>query len=584
MDKKIVTLSVVSLLAGTLWAKSVHSVEFQNISVPKTDAQKRLVRATHKMSVDGKSYEIGYHTILRSGQVVGDNIFGLVYDHNGKPIAEKDGSLMISDSNDFTSLLPVNGKLYMVSHFESRPAAVYVSELKQDKDGNLKAISTKNVDFSKDHGLWVPCAGCRTPWMTHLGSEEYEPNAAKVKPNGSINPYYDAMAAYYGGDLKKINPYYYGWITEISVNGNGEAKAVKHYSMGRFSHELAYVMPDERTVFFGDDGTNTALFMFIADNKADLTSGNLYAAKWMQTSAKNGGSAKLKWISLGHADDASIKKVVDKGLRFNDIFESITPDGATPPKGFTSIHASGGHEWLKIKKGMDEIASRLEARRYAAIKGATTEFRKMEGITFNPNRNEIYVSISSVGKSMEDNMKKGKPTTKYDIGGPNDIRLPYNPCGAVFKMSDLREEFGSKYVPHEMSSLVAGSTKGKTDKFNKCSIDGLANPDNISYLQNSNQLIIGEDTGSGHQNDYIWSYNLDNGKLTRIETTPYGSETTSVYHYNDIYGHGYIMSVVQHPFGEGDAVTSEENMPKMAKNPNDKHAYTGYIGPLPVLK
>ena len=31
-----------------------------------------------------------------------------------------------------------------------------------------------------DWGLWVPCAGSVTPWGTHLGSEEYEPDAAKV--------------------------------------------------------------------------------------------------------------------------------------------------------------------------------------------------------------------------------------------------------------------------------------------------------------------------------------------------------------------------------------------------------------------
>ncbi len=580
------SLAVISALALSTFtfASNLVKVEFKDISVPTTDKQKREVRATNQVNINGKKYKIGYHTILRSGQDVGDNIFGLIYDTDGKPITEKDGSLMISNSNDFSSLLPVGKKLFMVSHFESRPAAIYVTELKQDKNGNLHAISTKNVDFSAYGGLWVPCAGSRTPWNTHLGSEEYEPNAAKVKPNGSINPYYDAMADYYGGDLKKLNPYDYGWITEVKIlNENGDVKASKHYAMGRFSHELAYVMPDKRTVYFGDDGTNTALFMFIADKPADLSSGTLYAAKWIQTSAKNGGSAKLKWISLGHATDSEVREALDKKYRFTDIFESIKPDGSTPPKGFSSIHASGGHEWLKIKPDMEKVASRLEARRYAAIKGATTEFRKMEGITYNSNKNELYVDISSIGKSMEDNMKKGKPNNKYDIGGNNDIRLPYNPCGGVYKLQ-LSNQFGSKYVAKDMKALVVGSTKGDTNKFNKCDLNSLANPDNISYMKNTDILLIGEDTGSGHQNDFVWAYNLGKNKLTRIETTPYGSETTSVYSYNNVNGHGYIMSVVQHPYGEGDAVTKEADMPKKAKNPNDMHAYTGYIGPLPVIK
>jgi uncharacterized protein len=33
------------------------------------------------------------------------------------------------------------------------------------------------VDWSEWGGLWLPCAGSVTPWGTHLGSEEYEPDA-----------------------------------------------------------------------------------------------------------------------------------------------------------------------------------------------------------------------------------------------------------------------------------------------------------------------------------------------------------------------------------------------------------------------
>ena len=36
---------------------------------------------------------------------------------------------------------------------------------------------TKPLDFSAHGGVWVPCAGSVTPWETHLGSEEYEPDA-----------------------------------------------------------------------------------------------------------------------------------------------------------------------------------------------------------------------------------------------------------------------------------------------------------------------------------------------------------------------------------------------------------------------
>lgn len=47
----------------------------------------------------------------------------------------------------------------------------------------------------------------------------------------------------------------------------------QHYAMGRKSNEMGVVMPDQRTVYMSDDGTNTAQYKFIADEKADLSSG-----------------------------------------------------------------------------------------------------------------------------------------------------------------------------------------------------------------------------------------------------------------------------------------------------------------------
>jgi hypothetical protein len=88
-------------------------------------------------------------------------------------------------------------------------------------------------------------------------------------------------------------------------------------------------------------------------------------------------------------------------------------------------------------------------------------------------------------------------------------------------------------------------------------------------------LIIGEDTGSGHQNDVVWAYSLESGELTRIQTTPYGSETTSPYFYPNINGFGYLASVIQHPYGESDQ--------KQLKDASEARAYAGYVGPFPRM-
>lgn len=102
-------------------------------------------------------------------------------------------------------------------------------------------------------------------------------------------------------------------------------------------------------------------------------------------------------------------------------------------------------------------------------------------------------------------------------------------------------------------------------------------------MEGYNTLVIGEDTGSGHQNDVVWALDMSKvvpgdpkAGLTRIQTTPYGAESTGVYWYPNINGFAYLMSVVQHPFGESD----EDKIPDGSL---DHRGYTGYIGPFPAV-
>lgn len=578
------TVSLVAASVCFAVAAELTDIEFNEVKVPLSDTEKRAINASDGVKISGKEYKIGYNIIMRSGDKVGDEIFGALYDINGKLITTKDGSPRISNDNDFSSLHTYGDKIFMISHFETRPAAMYITELNQDKTtGKLSPVNTKNIDFSKFGGLWVPCAGSVTPWGTHLGSEEYEPDARMIKENGEGGEYYNLMAEYFGGDLTKVNPYNYGWTPEVKIiNEKGDVNVTKHYAMGRIAHELSYVMPDRKTVILSDDGTNTGLFMFIADKAGDLSSGVLYAAKWHQTDNQNGGSAKLEWISLGNANDNEIKKEIDKGIKFSDIFDmaefkdDICPDGFTATKANVDSNQETAPECIKLKRGMEKIASRLESRRYAAIKGATTEFRKMEGITYNNDLNEIYIGMSEINKGMESFKSKGKDSLKYDVKGVDYIRLLHNTCGAVYRLTLKKDDkIGSNFVSDVMSGMIAGKYATTGDKLNTCDLNGLANPDNVTYINGTGTLIIGEDTGSGHQNDYIWSYDIQKDRLTRILTTPYGSETTSPYYYNNIGGFGYIIAVVQHPYGESD----EDRL----QNSSDARAYTGYIGPFPVI-
>jgi hypothetical protein len=50
-------------------------------------------------------------------------------------------------------------------------------------------------------------------------------------------------------------------------------------SVHAFDHALIQLMPDERTALMGDDATHGGLFLFVADYRRDLSSGNLYVTK-----------------------------------------------------------------------------------------------------------------------------------------------------------------------------------------------------------------------------------------------------------------------------------------------------------------
>ncbi len=587
-----VTLCSTMLLSGcgsdnstTLFLPPVtdKSITFSAVKAPETDAEKQSILASSKATINGKEYSIGFNTIMRSGDVIGGGTFGMIYDKNGTPLKAADGSNYISNDNDFSSLLTgkTDGKLYMVSHFEMSPGAMYVTELNQDKTtGKLTPVRTKNIDFSGFGGGWVHCAGSVTPWGTHLGSEEYEPDARKVTAGGYLNKdgYGNTQALYFGLDPNStatdyftnggLNAYNYGWQIEVKVNSFDSVSSTKHYSMGRIAHELGYVTPNKKTTYISDDGANVGLFRYEADTAENLTSGELFVAKWTQTASTSGGSADISWISLGKATDAEIKTYIDQKIKFTDIFETATANTDNScPATFSSINTTTGHECLKVKTGMDKAASRLETRRYAAIKGGTTEFNKMEGITLDPDTKTLYIAMSDVSKGMKDN------DSSYDKGGPNHIKLSSNSCGTVYGLT-----LDANYVATKMYGVISGTAKtydaSSPYATNKCDIDGIASPDNVTFMPGYKTLIIGEDTGS-HQNDMIWSYNVTSKALTRIQTTPYGSETTSPYFYPNVNGWGYLMSVIQHPYGESD----QSKLPAAEA----ARAYTGYIGPFPAM-
>ncbi len=610
-------------LASAPLARKIVSVDFTSTPAPTTDADILITRTMSSAVVrytDGsvKSYPLSYNLLFKNTDKVGSNKYeaARLYDVDGGALNDLNGDPVIAETPDANSLLSVDGKLFLVTHYEydwllnngeqankargwySRmPMSMTVTDIRQDDSGKLKAVDQRPVDFSGVGGLWIPCFGSQTPWNTHLGSEEdYDLYYTRVsgKDASKATRGLKAMSEVYFKGRRKANPYDYGYITEVVVKGDGSATPTKHYSMGRGTWEMAQVMPDQRTAYFGDDGAYVGMFMSVADKAGDLSANTLYAARWYQA---GDGGANLGWVRLGHATDAGIRTLIDKGVSFDDIFESTTAD-ASPnweKDGFKMIRAGHkGTEILKLNKGMEQAAAFLEARRYAAYMGATTEFNKMEGVAIDPEAKNLYMAISYQEKGM----------LKDDTGPTDHIQLNKIKAGATYQIAlnggqvdSTGQAIDSEWVGtamHAPATLV-GEDMEVDALGNIAVVDKVANPDNLFFSNKMRTLFIGEDSGT-HVNNFVWAYKVDTSKLTRIMSLASGSEPTGLQIVDDINGHAYIMSNNQH---QGEWLKSMPDEVKSRLSTEARNMYgtnshgalnykqeanVGYIGGIPGIK
>ena len=564
---------------------------------------------------DGTStdFKLAYEPFFITGDEVaklegGTIVAGSYFDIHGRPIMDNtvpgQERQFFSDSPDGTSLLTVEhakvrgvkGKaVFAVVQFEyttaaadgttgmygKLPSPIAVLTLDQDqKTGKLKLVKYHNVDTSAVKGLWITCGASLSPWGTHLSSEEYEPDAFTAESNSQFkafieNLYGDASAS---SDPAKANPYHYGHMPEVFVKPDGSGLIKKHYCMGRISHELVQMMPDERTALMGDDTTNGGLFVFVADRKRDLSSGSLYVAKVGEGFSIDPAQAgaPLSWIKLGSATSAEVKAMAE-AHQATDIFERVTTDPMDAS--FTKVAIGGKFEWLKLKPGKEKAAAFLETHRYAAYLGASMGFTKMEGTTVNVQDKVAYSALSACRDSMVAGNAKG------NVPG-NGIGIPVAlSAGAVMALDlagGMKDDKGaairSDWMPANIKALLAGQDLAGRDALgNSAHPDAIANPDNLKYSEKMRTLFIGEDSGM-HVNNFLWAYNIDTQTLSRVMSAPAGAESTGLHAVDDINGWTYIMSNFQHA-GDGlpSAVASTLD-PLIRANYKDKFgAAVGYL-------
>ncbi|WOS39078.1 PhoX family protein [Xanthomonas rydalmerensis] len=552
----------------------VRAVSFDGMAAPSLAEPAAMATTSVRSHVevilhDGsrQRFALAYRPFFMTGDQVPDGKGGTVlaggyYDIHNRPILDRSipGSErpFFSDCPDGSSLLTLphaqvpgvrGNTVFAVVQFEyttrdlagngtyrQLPAPIAVLTLDQDpRTGHLRLVKYHNVDTSAVHGLWTTCGASLSPWNTHLSSEEYEPDAASIAGNTQFQRFSEHLY----GDPTRANPYHYGHLPEVTVHADGSGSIRKHYCLGRISHELVQVMPDRRTVLMGDDASNGGLFLFVADRDCDLSSGTLYVAKWRQRSASGPGAATLDWIRLGSACSDEIEAMADV-LRIDDIMDVATRDPGDPS--YTRIPYSGGFNWVRLRPGMEQAAAFLETHRYAALVGGSLGFTKMEGTTVDTRDRIVYSAMSYIQGSMLD--------------GSGDIRVEGPTAGAIYALplrggqrDHLGQPIRSEWVPVSMSAppaLVGRDLPAADALGNLADPERIANPDNIKFSERLRTLFIGEDSAM-HVNNFLWAYNVDTGKLSRLLSVPAGAESTGLHAVDEIHGWTYVMSNFQHP-------------------------------------
>jgi len=392
-----------------------------------------------------------------------------------------------SNDPDFNGFIPTSAAAdegYLFTNWEDRPGGLSRMRLVKGSDGNwtVDPDDVMMLDFSSVNGTWVNCFGSVSPWSTPLTSEELYFDDSSEWINEASDSFRDpsAITAYLG---RPGNPYDYGYIVEIT-DPAGTPVPVKHMAMSRASHENAVVMPDQRTAYITDDGTDVVFFKFVADAAGDLSSGTLYAAKMTQDAPAGSDVAStafdIEWIELAHGNNEQVGAWVRE-------YDGLTP--ADYQEGESGYVSDADVEAWARGEAADDRAAFLESRKAAAALGATDEWRKMEGVMINHDAAAsgtvpfMYLAMSEVSKGMSD--------------GEGDVAVAENMCGVVYQMR-LDEQFNvSRMVP-----VVAGSGYDSNNKPNACSTAGVSNPDNVQVLPDG-RVLIGEDTGN-HENNMLW--------------------------------------------------------------------------------
>ncbi|MCF2863317.1 alkaline phosphatase PhoX [Pseudoalteromonas sp. Cnat2-41] len=425
-----------------------------------------------------------------------------------------------NENPDFNGFIPTSdNEGYLFTNWESYPGGVSRLKLNKNAQGTWSIAEAMMVDFDNVWGTAANCFGSVSPWGTPLTSEEWivrssVDSTTDASWNDPADTSTDGLEMLTAPDFP--NPYRYGYIAEITAPTSANPEVVKHYTIGRYEHENSVVMPDRKTVYSSQDDTGGVLFKFVADTPEDLSAGTLYGAKLTQDEGLSDPAVTgfdVEWVALASGDNTTIAAWIADydGIDTSDYVAGKTSymsmadvqawaDGAT----HYPSEAQGGSP-VTAGEPMDDRAAFLESRQAARLKGATAEWRKLEGISINHDRvmeaitgqdmiaDEIvteafmYIGIADIDNTM------------IDDEGDMQLSNRVEDCGGLY-----RAHIDSNYSLTRIEPVVMGSTYRRSlDGAARCDVEQLSQPDNTIVMRDG-RVIIGED--GFQENNTLWLY------------------------------------------------------------------------------
>lgn len=482
-----------------------------NSHVPITELERQTV-----VSAIGEYQILGQTNDTFAG--LGDNSLpGGLGVHYGINSGEK---IIENNAPDFNGFISTGvGEGYLFTNWESYPGGMSRMKIVKDNVGKWSVTEAMMVNFDDVSGTAANCFGSVSPWGTPLTSEEWIVNTtvdSTTSPswNDPLNTNTDGIEALTAPDFP--NPYRYGYIAEVTQPTSAQPIVVKHFTIGRFEHENSTVMPDRKTVYASQDDTGGVLFKFIADTPEDLSSGTLYGAKLKQDEGSSDPATTgfdVTWVALASGDNATIEAWISE---YDGIDSSDYVEGKSSYMTLADVQAwaDGDATYPSIENGgsavtagqaMDDRAAFLESRQAAKMKGATAEWRKLEGISINHDR--VLEAVGNEEAIAEEDVKQAfmyfgiADIDKTMIDGEGDIQLSarVKDCGGVY-----RSKIEANYNLERIEPVVmGGSYRSSLTGAERCDVNQLSQPDNVIVMRDG-RIIIGED--GFQENNTLWMY------------------------------------------------------------------------------